>query len=438
MDYAGFTDWMFRLERFGIKLGLENITELLSRIGDPHKELRSVHVTGTNGKGSVCAFVQQMLMAHGLRVGLYTSPHLVDFRERIKVGNDEISEQDVLRIGLELKKVAEAMASEDNEKQLTFFEFTTGLAFEYFRERKIDILVAEVGMGGRLDATNVLKPDVSVITRIGLEHTAYLGTTIQDIAREKAGIIKPGVPVVTCERNADALAVIAAACKKKGCRLIRIGEDFEVANIRQTLNGTEFEYQGLKNLKLRTRLLGGYQADNAAAALATIETLHDWGVHVDAEEERKGIMETQWPGRLEIVSREPLVILDGSHNPDGVSTTVRVLVDLGVTPLTFVLGCMDDKDTMGIVRAIEPVSSKIICTQSSYKRALSAKALAQIVGQGYDGPVEIEGRSEDAFEAGLESRLGKGVCIIGSLYLVGEAIPWWNKRERVEPPPHKL
>src|SRR4030042_1355837 len=298
MDYAGFTDWMFRLERFGIKLGLDNITELLSGIGDPHEELRSVHVAGTDGKGSVCAFIQRMLMAHGLRVGLYTSPHLVDFRDRIKVGNDEISEPDVLRIGLELKKVAEAMASEDNEKQLTFFEFTTGLAFEYFKEQKIDILVAEVGMGGRLDATNVLKPEVSVITRIGLEHTAYLGSTIQDIAREKAGIIKPGIPVVTCERNVDALTVIAATCKKKGCRLIRIGEDFAVARGHQTLSGTDFEFHGLKDLKLRTRLLGGYQAENAAGALAAVETLHDRGIHVNAEEETTGVIEDRKSTRL--------------------------------------------------------------------------------------------------------------------------------------------
>ncbi len=438
MDYAEFTDWMFRLERFGIKLGLDNVTEFLSRIGDPHKSLSSVHVTGTNGKGSVCAFTQQMLMQHRMKVGLYTSPHLVDFRERIKIGNDEILEEDVLRIGLALKKISDDMGAESNEKQLTFFEFTTGLAFEYFKEQKIDILVAEVGMGGRLDATNVLSPEVSVITRIGLEHTAYLGSTIKDIAREKAGIIKPGVPVITCERNPEALGVISSTCRKKGCRLIRIGEEFQVTEVRQSLSGTEFEYRGLEDLSLKTSLLGAYQAENAAAALATVETLHDMGVHVTVDEEKRGILETRWPGRLDVVSHKPLVILDGSHNPDGVGTTVRVLMELGVTPLTIVLGCMDDKDAVGIVRTITPVSAKIICTRSKYKRALGAAALSEIVRSQYSGPVEVHERSEDAFEAGMRSGLGEGVCIIGSLYLVGEAIPWWRGRGPVQQPTHKV
>ena len=428
MDYAGFTDWMFSLERFGIKLGLDNVTEFLSRAGDPHRGLRSVHVTGTNGKGSVCAFVSRILVEHGLKVGLYTSPHLVDFRERIKIGEHEIPEEDVLRIGTALKKISDEMAAEDREKQLTFFEFTTGLAFEYFKEQQVDIAVAEVGMGGRLDATNVLNPDASVITRIGLEHTNYLGSTIADIAREKAGIIKPGVPVVTCERSPEALAVIRTTCNKKGSRLVRIGEDFDVGEIHESLNGTEFVFKGRQETRLKTRLLGGYQAENAAAALATVEILRNRGISVTQEEMRKGVLETTWPGRLDIVSREPLVIFDGSHNPDGVTTTARILRDLGVTPLTIVLGCMDDKDASGIVKAIAPISASIICTRSKYKRALPAKMLAEVVRGAFAGECEVEDISEKAFERGLESRTGRGMCVIGSLYLVGEAIPWWNAR----------
>ncbi len=438
MDYAEFTTWMFSLERFGIKLGLDNVTEFLSRAGDPHKSLRSVHVTGTNGKGSVCAFISEMLMAHGLEVGLYTSPHLVDFRERIKVGDDEIPEEDVLRIGLALKKIADQMASEDREKQLTFFEFTTGMAFEYFRQRGLDIVVAEVGMGGRLDATNVLTPEVCVITRIGLEHTNYLGATIPDIAREKAGIIKPGVPVVTCEQNPEALAVILNTCRKKGSRLVRIGLDFSVDGVQQSLAGTEFDYAGWNRARLKTRLLGSYQAENAAAAVATVETLHDHGIHVTSEEIEKGIKDTTWPGRLDVVSRSPLVILDGSHNPDGVSITARVLSDLGVVPLTIVVGCMDDKDAAGIVRALKPISARMICTQAKYKRALPAAKLAELARREYRGPVDVEESSESAFEAGLKSEMGKGMCVIGSLYLVGEAIPWWAGRGRPLRKSHKI
>ncbi|MGQ9587078.1 MAG: bifunctional folylpolyglutamate synthase/dihydrofolate synthase [Thermoplasmata archaeon] len=371
MDYTEVTSWMFNLERFGIKLGLENISEFLSRIGNPERDFKSVHVTGTNGKGSVCAFTAEILRAHGMKVGLYTSPHLVDFRERIKIDGREIPEEDVVRLGDELRGPMEEMASEGREKQLTFFEFTTGLAFRYFSEKKVDIAVAEVGMGGRLDATNVLMPEVAAITRIGLEHTDYLGSTIPDIAREKAGIVKRGVPVVTCERSPEALSVIENTCRKKDAALRRIGKDFKASGVGQTLNGTRFDYDGVRRLSgLRTRLLGAHQAENAATAIAVVEDLSEKGMHVSDGEIRRGLRNAVWPGRLDVISTDPLIILDGSHNPDGVATTVRVLEGLGVTPLTFVLGCMDDKDARGIVKALGPAAARIVVTQARYRRAL--------------------------------------------------------------------
>ncbi len=425
MNYREFSDWMFNLERFGIKLGLDNVTEFLGRMGNPHHDFKTVHVTGTNGKGSVCAYVSEVLRVHGLKVGLYTSPHLVDFRERIVIDDEEISEEDVLRLGLPLKDAMERMQAEDREKQLTFFEFTTGLAFKYFSEKKADIVVTEVGMGGRLDATNVISPEVAAITRIGLEHTNYLGNTIQDIAREKAGIIKNGARVVTCERGADALSVIETVCKKKGASLRKIGRDFDITSVKESLDGTTFDYRGRRDiLRLKTHLLGGYQAENAAGAVAIIEELGDRGIRVTEDEIRKGLLSTRWPGRLDIVSREPLIILDGSHNPDGVSATVKVLKDLRVVPLTYVIGCMDDKDARGIVRAIAPTASAIYCTQSRYKRALAADKLCSIVDEEFHGPHEVVPKSEEALEKAIASFKGKGVCVIGSLYVVGEAIPW--------------
>lgn len=436
MEYDDFTGWMFGLERFGIKLGLENTSEFLSRIGNPERDFKSVHVTGTNGKGSVCVLVSEVLRKHGLNVGLYTSPHLVDFRERIKVNGKEISERDVVKLGLELRETMQSMASEDREKQLTFFEFTTALAFRYFSDRKVDIVVAEVGMGGRLDATNVLAPEVSVITRIGLEHTNYLGTTIPDIAREKAGIIKNGVGVITCEKKPEALSVIESTCSRKNAPLRVLGKDFDVSGIRMTLNGTEFDYHGARQLKgLKVRLLGAYQAENAAAAIAAIEGLVGRGVSVSDEELRKGLWGARWPGRMDIVSRRPLVILDGSHNPDGIATTVSVLRQLRLEPLTFVVGCMDDKDARGIVRALVPVAAKMIVTQARYKRALRAEALHQIVKEEFNGETEIEPDANAALERGLNNAAGKGVCAIGSLYLVGEAIEWWSSRRA---PAHKV
>lgn len=433
MDYDEFAAWMFDLERFGIKLGLENITEFLDRIGNPAHELRSVHVTGTNGKGSVCVFVSEILRRHGLKVGLYTSPHLVDFRERIRINGREISKKDVVRLGAELRTTMNTMTSESKEKQLTFFEFTTGLAFKYFAEKKVDIVVAEVGMGGRLDATNVLIPEVSAITRIGLEHTNYLGSTIQDIAREKAGIIKKGVSVITCERKPEALSVISGVCEKKGAPLRRMGRDFDISEVDQSLDGTAFDYSGQSTYRdLRTKLLGAYQAENAGAAIAIVEELAKRGLSITEEEIRQGLLASRWPGRLDIVSTDPMIMLDGSHNPDGIATTARVLKDLELTPLTFVLGCMDDKDSRGMVRALVPVAEKIISTQAQYKRALPAKTLGAIVNEEFSGQQEVIEDSEKAFDQGVKDIRGNGLCVIGSLYLVGEALPWWSKRGKVQ------
>lgn len=429
MGYSDLVGWMFNLERFGIKLGLENMREFSSRIGDPHLDFKTLHVTGTNGKGSVCAFTAEMLKRHGLKVGLYTSPHLVDFRERIRINGREISEGEVVRLGEELRGEMESMASSDSEKQLTFFEFTTGLAFKYFSEKDVDIVVTEVGMGGRLDATNIITPEVSAITRIGLEHTNYLGRTIPEIAREKAGIIKNGVGVVTCEKNTDALSVIESTCRRKGCALKRLGSEFDIHDVSRSMRGTAFDYRGSLTIPgLETRLLGAYQAENAAAAIAVTEELAAKGVAVSEEEIRKGISSTRWPGRLDVVSRKPFVMFDGSHNPDGVATTVRELTTLGMIPLTYVVACMDDKDARGIVRALAPTANGIIVTQARYKRALPASALGAIVKEEFQGSSEMATPSEVALERGLSAAGGKGMCAIGSLYLVGEAIQWWRGR----------
>jgi len=427
MSYSELVGWMFNLERFGIKLGLDNMTEFSSRIGNPHHDFRSIHVAGTNGKGSVCAFTASILKEHGLKVGLYTSPHLVDFRERIKVNGRDIPERDVVRIGSDLRGEMQSMAAESPEKQLTFFEFTTGLAFRYFGEQKVNIAVVEVGMGGRLDATNIIKPEVAAITRIGLEHTNYLGHTIQEIAREKAGIIKEGARVVTCERAAEALQVISSTSDKKHADLRRIGKDFDISDVKQALAGTAFDYQGRKAYQeLKTRLLGSYQAENAAAAIAIVEYLVDIGMTASENEIRKGLRKTIWPGRVDIVSERPLVIFDGSHNPDGISKTVTCFNELGITPLTYVIACMDDKDARGIVRALTPTAAKMIVTRTKYKRALETNKLEEVVKDIFTGPAIVFEDSNAALDHGIENVGGKGLCAIGSLYLVGEALQWWR------------
>jgi dihydrofolate synthase/folylpolyglutamate synthase len=425
MAYEDLVQWMFNLERFGIKLGLENMTEFMSRIGDPHNDFKSVHVTGTNGKGSVCAFLSSMLTDAGLKVGLYTSPHLVDFRERIKVDGAMISEADVIRIGNELRQTMESMAKEDGEKQLTFFEFTTGLAFRYFSETKVDIAVVEVGMGGRLDATNLVNPEVVGITRVGLEHTAYLGKTLRDIAREKAGIIKEGVSVVSCERNRDVLSVLRASCEKRAAKLLLLGMDFSIENAATTTDGATFDYIGERSINgLKIPLIGGHQVENAAMAVAIVDELMRKGCDIPEEYLRTGLSKVEWRGRLDFWSRTPAIILDGSHNPEGVETSVRVLSQHGFTPLTYVVACMSDKDATGILRALSGTAERIVLTQIDIARSMKATDLFESAKAEFNGQIDVVTDPGEAISTALSKAGSKGVCVIGSFYLVGEAMRW--------------
>ncbi|MCJ2533369.1 MAG: bifunctional folylpolyglutamate synthase/dihydrofolate synthase [Candidatus Thermoplasmatota archaeon] len=425
MGYSELVQWMFNLERFGIKLGLENMTEYLSRIENPHKCFRSVHVTGTNGKGSVCAFLASILEESGLKVGLYTSPHLVDFRERVKINGQMISEEDVVKLGNELRATMEGMAEESGEQQLTFFEFTTGLAFKYFNEQRVDVAVVEVGMGGRLDATNVISPEVSVITRIGQEHTAYLGHTMGQIAREKAGIVKTDIPVVCSDRNPESLSVIRGACERKEAKLILVGKDFGTENVVTRADSTSFDYDGRTRISgLRTRLIGTHQAENAATAIAVTEQMMAAGYSISESAVREGVAKTRLSGRLDIWSNDPLVILDGSHNPEGVRTTVSVIDSLGLTPLTFVVACMEDKDGLGMIAELAPYATKMVITEVKTGRSVKATQLAVLAKQSFDGEVSVEENVQDAMAYALSNASGEGVCAIGSFYLVGDVMRW--------------
>jgi dihydrofolate synthase/folylpolyglutamate synthase len=319
----------------------------------------------------------------------------------------------------------EEMASESDEKQLTFFEFTTGLAFKYFSEQGLDMAVVEVGMGGRLDATNVIAPRVTGITRIGLEHSTYLGRTIQEIAREKAGIIKGGVPLVTCETDEEALSVIMNTSSRRGSRVLRMGRDFSTAVKTSGLEGTDFDYSGFSTIDgLHTNLLGDHQVENAGMAISIVEVLRELGIKVPDEAVRTGISTTRWRGRLEIVSRDPLIIFDGSHNPDGVSRTVDVLNDLGLTPLTYVIALLDDKDSREVVRALAPTAAMIVVTQVDNARSFKASQLAAVVEAEYRGESRTASTTEEAIGCAKNHFSGKGICVIGSLYLVGEALRW--------------
>ena len=416
MDYRQSLDYLFSLQKFGIKLGLSSTRNLLERLGRPEQGLPILHIAGTNGKGSVGASVASILRQAGRRVGFFTSPHLVSFRERFAVDGRMIGREDVIRL---TEMVRQTTAPEEPP---TFFEFVTAMAFQYFKEQKVDLAIMEVGMGGRLDATNVADPLVSVITHISLEHQDYLGKTLKAIAGEKAGIIKPGRPVVVGERRKAILDVFRQTADALHSPLFAHGPDFRAR--RRPSGG--FDYFGLNgNFKnLHTRLLGGHQVKNASLALAAMELLSARGLPVTEADVRKGLELVTWPGRAELLPTVPgqaRIILDGAHNPDAARALANLLKETPRNRLHLVLGIMADKDIRSIMGWLLPQADALYLTRPEYSRAATVDALAEAASD-YPGRVE---RHEVLTEAIRSAMAATGpddlIVITGSLFTVGEA-----------------
>ncbi|MGD0783170.1 MAG: folylpolyglutamate synthase/dihydrofolate synthase family protein, partial [Candidatus Aminicenantales bacterium] len=345
MNRAGRGIYLQSLLRFGVKLGLQNVAAVLAACGDPQRRYPSVHVAGTNGKGSVCAMLASTLEADGRRVGLYTSPHLADVRERIRIGGRPIAEADFDRLlGRIRKTIGRLLAAGRLEAQPTYFEVLTILAFLHFAERKVDIAVLEVGMGGRFDATNIVTPLVSVITSISLDHREYLGRTLAAIAFEKAGIIKPGVPVVSGVEGGAAAAVIRRRAGELHAPLVPVfGRDAALFAAR-TVAGYRFRYDFCgESFPFRLKLPGRHQGENAAVAIAAARTLGCVGKPLDRRVILAGLAAAEWPGRLEAVGRRPLVLLDGAHNEDGARALAAYIRDFVRGPLVLVFAMLKDK-----------------------------------------------------------------------------------------------
>jgi dihydrofolate synthase/folylpolyglutamate synthase len=421
MDYEALLDELYRLERFGIKLGLETITELLGHMGNPHRRFKTVHVTGTNGKGSVCAFIASVLRAAGHRVGLYTSPHLVRFNERIQVDGREIPDADVARIYQEMQPAIAKTSGGSKVRQPTFFEVTTAMAFHYFAEREIDIGVIEVGMGGRMDATNVIRPLVAVLTRIGLEHTEHLGKTEDRIAREKAGIIKPGCRVVTVDQ--PTLPMITAQAHALGCPVTVVGQDVRYERLAFDRNGQRLRMHDGGNVELTIPLLGSYQPENAAIAYAAVLGLSHMGLTIPEGAIVAGFKETAWPGRMQIVRSHPTVIVDGTHNAPGVPTLATSLKELfpGERPV-FVLGILDDKDLGTFANALGPIASRLVIAKPETPRAYPPETIARAFSSHVKEPLIVPKVSEAVDRAiSIAGRDGL-VVVTGSIYTAGEAL----------------
>ena len=410
----------------GIKLGVGRTRRLLSQMGDPQAGLVTVHVAGSKGKGSTCAMLESILRSSGLKTGLYTSPHLVDFRERIRVNGVEITEPEVVALAQSTRKAA---AEAGLLEQMTFFEISTAMALQHFRLNGVQVAVVEVGLGGALDATNVINPTVTIITRIDQEHTRYLGNSEAGIAFEKAGIIKEGVPVITGEAEGDALRVIRAACRDHGCPLGVSGVDF---HHRVCLSDAEGVHVRLDSIgrAVTLPLQGTYQGDNAALACEAALVLRQQGVELKDEDIVLGLSRVAWPGRLQIAGRDPLFILDVSHTAEGAAATAADLRRLKVGKTVLVLGILEDKDADGIAAALMPVAEVVICVTPVTRRAMPAQQLAEACRRHGASPSTAASVADGLDEAYAISGREGTVVLAGSFYTVGEGMTWCAARKR--------
>ncbi len=401
MNYSEAIQFLYGLRLFGAKFGLENTFKLAALASDPQEKLRFIHVAGTNGKGSTCAMLESIYRAAGMRVGLFTSPHLVSFRERIQVNRQLISENDVVRLVEESQSLLKQFPENHHP---TFFEVVTVMALKFFTEQKCDLVIWETGLGGRLDATNIVTPLASVITNIAFDHEQWLGETLEKIAFEKAGIIKPGVPIVTAEEKHEALSVIEETARKKRSPLTKMPPHLA------------------PGIQHPASLLGDHQKINAALAVATVEILQP-KIPVTAEQIRNGLATVNWPGRLQLVQRPGgrKILLDGAHNTAGAATLRAALEKefAGDRPV-LIFGALADKKWQEICRLLAPLAAKIFTVPVASERTADAGELAKIFQQA--NPAAKVATLKSFHEAIIACKNEPFVVVTGSLYLVGEAL----------------
>ena len=420
MSYSSAVAYLYRLQKHGIKLGLATMTALMERLGVPQTRYRTLHIAGTNGKGSTAAMAAAVLQAAGYRVGLYTSPHLVEFRERIRVNGEMIAESQVAQLTEQLQLRCQPDLSP------TFFEYTTAMAFQHFADSRVDVAVLEVGLGGRFDATNVVTPMACAITTIALDHQEYLGNTRASIAFEKAGIIKPGVPVVLGRLEDDAWHMIEQVARERQAPVFRLQEDFytEAQTLQQfSYHGLGMHYDGLTCV-----LEGRHQLDNAACALALVGAAAPQGIVVTSEAVRAGLRVVNWAGRLELVDRRPTILLDGAHNPAAATVLADYLTRAthahASRPVVLVLGMMRDKDHRGFIEPLRSLVDAVVLTQADLPRSATAQELRASVGALLPHTHVVPSLSEAMALARQLATPDGLVCVTGSLMLVGECKAW--------------
>ncbi len=415
---------LYRRRAHGIKPGLGRIEALLARLGNPERDIAAVHVAGTNGKGSVCAMVESVFRAAGYRTGLYTSPHLVRLNERMRVASECIENQELVDLIELINPHADAVASAHGE--VTFFEFTTALAFEHFRRKEARLVILETGMGGRLDATNVVQPLVSAITRISVEHTEYLGPDVESIAAEKCGVIKPGRPVICGEMPEEAMAVVMRTAKQREAKVILANEAVSVHRLSQDLGGQKVRIgsEGCDYPALMLPLLGVHQLENCATAVATLEEVQEAGkLRIEEDAYAKGLACVEWQGRCQVLSVDPPIILDGAHNPVAAEALGRALKDIaGGRDVGLVLGMCNDKDVRGFLRPLSRLVKQCWPVALQNDRGMTSSELAREAGRMGWGATEAPLSEALAASERWARESDALICICGSLYLVGEVL----------------
>ncbi len=417
---------LYRLQASGIKFGLETTSNILARLGNPEQGLQCIHVAGTNGKGSVCAMLDAVLRAAGLKTALYSSPHLLRFNERIRVNGQCIADAELSALIRRVETCARDTAAQPGGREVTFFEFTTALAFEYFHRQGAEIVVLETGMGGRLDATNVITPLISVITGISLEHTAFLGPDLPSIAREKGGIIKPGIPVIVGPMPDAALAEIRRLALEKRARLVQAEQAVSVRRLSHNLAGQKLKIESTSATygALTLPLAGAYQVGNTAIAMATLEELAaQSGLELPERAVKAGLASVRWPGRFQVLAQDPPLIIDGAHNPSGAEALAQSLRELlPEQPLGLVLGICADKDLDRFLAPFDGLVKRCWAVPIKSERSrppAEIAAMAECLGW----PVATATLARALETAMVWAKQNRGtVCVTGSLFLAGEAL----------------
>ena len=426
-NYEQALSYLYDLQKYGIKFGLSSTSRLLNRIGNPQAGLKTIHIAGTNGKGSTAAMLSAILVRAGFTVGLYTSPHLVRFNERFRLNEQDIGDEEIMDVFTAVRAVV------DEREPPTFFEMTTAMALSLFAQKGVDWAILEVGMGGRLDATNVVQPHLTIINNVSFDHQEFLGSTLSRITREKAGIIKKQVPLVTAVKQPVALAVIKTRCSALHAPCYRIGRQIKI----RTLGKQLFSYSGLgwrlENLHLP--LAGRHQVVNAATALGGLEVLERWGYYkLDEDQIKEGLIKTRWPGRLELLDMKPPVLLDGAHNYAGIVALRQTLQEqYTYRRLIVVLGIMADKDFRGMFLKLAPLAERIILTRPTYERAAEPEVLQAVAGE-FAERTELIRPVGEALERAMGLATSEDLVLVtGSLYFIGEVKEIQEEKNRANP-----